>query len=55
MQNDRRAVYTMCYLYAKVAPINVVAQEQVFGGGRRTAHFEQLHQIVELPVNIAAH
>lgn len=46
--------YRLSYLYAKVAPIDVVAEEQVFGGGRRAAHLEQLHQIVELAVDVAA-
>lgn len=46
--------YLLSYLYAKVAPIDVVAEEQVFGGGRRAAHLEQLHQIVELAVDVAA-
>ncbi len=42
-------------LDAEVTPVHVVAEEQVLCGGRRSAHLEQLHQVVELPVDVAAH
>lgn len=42
-------------LDAKVASVDVVAQEEVARVRRRSAHFEQLHEIVELAVHVAAH
>ncbi|KAI8035088.1 hypothetical protein M5D96_012181 [Drosophila gunungcola] len=42
-------------LDAEVAPIDVVAQEQILGGRRRATDLEQLHQVVELAVYVAAH
>lgn len=43
------------YLYAKVASVHVVAEEQIASGAGGTAHLEELHQVEELAVNIAAH
>ena len=42
-------------LDAEVAAVHVVAQEQVLGSGRRAAHLEQFHQVVELAVDVAAY
>ena len=43
-----------CYLYAKVSSVDVIAKEEILGVGRRSAHFKQFHQIVKLPVDVAA-
>lgn len=43
------------YLYAEVASVHVVAEEQIASGAGGTAHLEELHQVEELAVNIAAH
>lgn len=40
---------------AEVAAVDVVAQEQVARVGWRAAHFEQLHEVVELTVHVTAH
>lgn len=42
------------YLYAEVAPVHVVSQEEIFGVGRRAAHFKQFHQVVKLAVDVPA-
>ena len=41
------------YLYAEISSVDVVAQEEILGIGRRSAHFKQFHQIVKLSVNVA--
>ena len=38
-----------------VTTVHVIAKEEVFGGGRITANLKELHQIVELAVNVSAH
>ena len=42
-------------LHRVVAAIDIVAHEQVVGVRRVAADFEQLHEIVELAVHVAAH
>ena len=42
-------------LYAKVAPVHIVTQEEVSSGRRRPSHFKQLHQVVKLPMDVSAH
>jgi hypothetical protein len=42
-------------LYAEVPTVDVVSQKEVSSLGRVTAHFEELHQIVVLAVDVAAH
>ncbi len=44
-----------CYLNAEIAPVDVVAEEEVARVGGRPPHLEQLHQVVELAVHVAAH
>lgn len=41
-------------LYAEVSSVYVVSEEEVLGGGRGTADLEQLHQVVELAVDVSA-
>ncbi len=43
------------HLYAEVPPVDVVPQEEVLCGCRRPADLEQLHEVVELAVDVAAH
>ncbi len=43
------------YLYTKVASVDVVAEKEIARLGGRSAHLEQLHQVVELTVHVAAH
>ena len=43
------------HLYTEVAPVHVVAQEEVAGVVGRSSHLEQLHQVKELPVDVPAH
>lgn len=43
------------YLDAKVASVDVITQKEIFGCGRVSADFEQLHQVVILSMNVAAH
>lgn len=45
----------MPYLYAEVSPIHVVAEEQIARLGWVAADFEELHQVVVLAVDVAAH
>lgn len=40
-------------LYAVKAPVYKVAHEQVVGLGAVPAHLEQLHEVIELPVDVA--
>ena len=42
------------HLYAEVASVYVVAEEEVLGGGRGTSDLEELHQVVELAVDVSA-
>lgn len=40
---------------AEVAAVHVIAQKQILGRRWRATHVKQLHQVVELTVNVAAH
>jgi len=42
-------------LDAEITPVDVVAHEEIVGVRVRPADLEQLHQVVELPVDVAAH
>ena len=42
-------------LHAVVAPVHVVPHEQVVGVRRLASDPEQLHQVVELSMNVSAH
>lgn len=42
-------------LDTKVAAVDVIAEEQIAGLGRVAANLEQLHQVVVLAVDVAAH
>ena len=42
------------YLYTEISSVHVVAEKEVFGGGGRPADLEELHEVVELPVDVAA-
>lgn len=48
-----------CYdgsnLNAKIPSIYIVSKKQVSGFSRVAAYFEQLHQVIVLPVNIATY
>ena len=44
----------LSHLYAEVASVYVVSKEKVFGGCGRAPDLEQLHQVVELTVDVAA-
>lgn len=44
----------LTYLYAEVASVHVVAQEEISCGSRRSANLKELNQIEELAMNIAA-
>ena len=37
-----------------VSPVNVISKEEVVGVGDASSDFEQLHEIVELPMNVSA-
>ena len=41
-------------LYGVVATINEVAHEEVVGVGALASHLEQLHQVIELTVDVTA-
>lgn len=43
----------LLYLDTEVAAVDVIPEEQVPCGGRRSSHFKELHQIKELPVDVA--
>lgn len=43
------------YLNAEVPSVHVVPKEQVARAARGAAHFEKLHQVEELAVDVAAH
>ena len=43
------------HLYTEVAPVHVISEEEIPGGGRVSAHLKQLDQVVELAVDISAH
>jgi len=45
----------MWYLNAKVSSIDIVSQKEIPRLGRVATHFEQLHKIVVLAVDVATH
>jgi hypothetical protein len=47
-------IYANAHLYAEVAPVYVVAEEEVLCGCRGTAHFKEFHQVIELTVDVSA-
>ena len=47
--------FTNLKYFLKILPINIVAHEQVVGVGSPAAHSEQLDQVVELSMHVAAH
>lgn len=49
------AVGRLQYLDTEVSSVHVVPQEKISRLFRISTHFEELHQIVILAVNIAAH
>ena len=48
-------ILNVANLNTEVPSVDVVSQEKVFGGGGGSAHLEQLHQVVELTVDVPAH
>lgn len=51
---DLRVFPRGLYLDTEVAAVDVIPEEQVARGGRRSSHFKELHQIKELAVDVAA-
>lgn len=45
----------VAYLDAEVPSVHIVAEEQIAGAARGSAHLEKLHQIKELAVDISTH
>lgn len=45
-------VKDVTYFNTKVAPVDIIAEEQIASVGWWTTHLEQLHEIVELSVNV---
>ncbi len=45
----------MFYLYAKVTSINIVAKEEVLRRSWRPSDFEQLHEVIELAMDVATY
>lgn len=43
------------YLNAEVSSIYIVSEEQVSGTAGGSAHFEELHQVKELAVDVSTH
>lgn len=48
-----KCIFILSYLYAEVSSIDVIAEEEILGIGRRPAHFKQFHQIVKLSMDVA--
>lgn len=46
-------ILLLSYLYAEISSIDVIAEEEILGIGRGSAHFKQFHQIVKLSMDVA--
>lgn len=42
------------YLDTEITPVYIIAEEEILCRGGWSAHLEQLHQVIELSVNVAA-
>lgn len=55
IQNGQIYYVSRTHLDTEITPVNIIAEEEILGRGRWTAHLEQFHQVVELSVNVAAY
>lgn len=54
-ENESIVMNFQTYLDTEITPVYIIAEEEILRRGGWPAHLEQLHQVIELSVNVTAH